>query len=225
MMLSFTEEGEGLVCLSEQACTPFTSLLHWPTFFLLWGWMRRRERGERRESQIRQKGRRAREREREREMRKRTRGHVKREERREREREEEGILWEEREGVKERASVGGLGFAQRPWLLSSSSSSSSSSSLLHTFTLPALSPSPRKPHLLPCSHLYSSIHPLFSLPFSSSLSLQMFFSLFSWNFKSVKTCLPIITMLNLRVCIKFASCSIHNPAIHAWFYACKVQLI
>lgn len=32
---------------------------------------------------------------------------------------------------RERASVGGFGFAQRPWLLSSSSSSS----LLHTFTL------------------------------------------------------------------------------------------
>lgn len=44
----------------------------------------------------------------------------------------------EGEGERERESVGGLGFAQRPWL-PSSSSSSSSSSLLHTFTLfPAL---------------------------------------------------------------------------------------
>lgn len=52
------------------------------------------------------------------------------------ERTREDVKREERETrescEKERASVGGVGFAQRPWLLSSSSSSSS---LLHTLSL------------------------------------------------------------------------------------------
>lgn len=102
---------------------------YWPTLFLRWGWMRRRKKREEREKGKSDKRERdEKECERTRDHRwERTRGHV--------ERgwgvwEEESKLW----GERERASVGGLGFAQRPWLLSSSSSSS----LLHTFA-PSLS--------------------------------------------------------------------------------------
>lgn len=91
------------------------------------------------------------------EMRDRTRGHM--------EREVKGMKCErrEREGVKERASVGGLGFAQRPWLLSSSSSRSTS--LLHTLTL---SPAPLQPHPPLSAHRYPILSPIY---FVKSLAL------------------------------------------------------
>lgn len=86
--------------------------------------------------------------------------------------------------VKERASVGGLGFAQRPWLLSFSSSSSSSF-LLHTFTL-SCSLLLLLNLVYLCTHIFipPSTHYLFSLPFFllahtfGSISDQIWFYLF-----------------------------------------------